>query len=212
MPNHEGRLHLYSDTHIFAAGSILYQIQNCKPKLIAYANKRLPEAVRNYSIAINIPSFSHLLKGVDFDAIVDHLALTHTIKSKPKPVTTRIKRLLELISLYSFNLYYMKGKDMILGDFLSRQMHDTSNPHEIIPISFNMYYTLYETYYKIETTDKYLVQTCSQMKATGINLPEVHSARKTLATSMPIEKQKPQIQGKQVDKNRPKLGRGRAGM
>ena len=29
---------------------------------------------------------------------------------------------------------------------------------------------------------------------------------------MPLEKQKPQIQGKQVDKNRPKLGRGRAGM
>ena len=29
---------------------------------------------------------------------------------------------------------------------------------------------------------------------------------------MPIEKQKPQIQEKQVDNNRPKLGRGRAGM
>ena len=49
----------------------------------AYASKRLPEAARNYSItelelcglAINIASFSHLLKRVDFDAIVDHLAL-----------------------------------------------------------------------------------------------------------------------------------------
>ena len=29
---------------------------------------------------------------------------------------------------------------------------------------------------------------------------------------MPIEKQKPQIQEKQVNNNRPKLGRGRAGM
>ena len=72
---------------------------------------------------------------------------------------------------------------MILSDFLSRQMHDTSNPHEIIPISFNMYNTLYETYYRIETTDKYLVQTHSQTKATGINLPEVHGTRKTLVTS-----------------------------
>ena len=26
---------------------------------------------------------------------------------------------------------------MILSDFLSRQKHDNSNPHEIIPISFN---------------------------------------------------------------------------
>ena len=27
-------------------------------------------------LGINIASFAHLLKGVDFDAIVDHLALT----------------------------------------------------------------------------------------------------------------------------------------
>ena len=198
MPNHEGRFHLYFDTSKFAAGSTLYQIQNGKPKLIAYASKRLPEVVRSYLIkelelcglAINIASFSHLLKRVDFDAIVDHLALTNIIKTKAKPATTRIKRLLELISSYSFNLYYMKGKDMILSDFLSRQTHDRSNLHEIIPISFNMYNTLYETYYRIEMTDKYLVQTCSQMKATGINLPEVHSTRKTLVTCMPLEKQK----------------------
>ena len=127
MPNKTGRFHLYSDTSKFATGSALYQIQNGKSKLIAYANKRLPEAAKSYSItelelcalAINIASFSHLLKRVDFDAIVDHLALTHIIKSKMEPATIRIKRLLELISSYSFNLYYMKGKDMILSDFLS---------------------------------------------------------------------------------------------
>ena len=164
MPNHEGRFHLYSDTSKFTAGRALYQIQNGKPKLIANASKRLPETVRNYSItdlelcglAINIASFSHLLKSVDFYTIVDHLALIHIIKSKAEPATTRIKRLLELISSYSFNLYYMKGKDMILSDFLSRRMHDTSNPHEIIPISFNMYNILYETYYRIEMMDKIL--------------------------------------------------------
>ena len=127
MPNKTGRFHLYSDTSKFVTGSALYQIQGGKPKLIAYASKRLPEAARNYSItelelcglAINIASFAHLLKRVDFDAIVDHLALTHIIKSKAELATTRIKWLLELISSYSFNLYYMKGKDMILSDFLS---------------------------------------------------------------------------------------------
>ena len=93
-------------------------------------SKRLPEAAKSYSItelelcglAINIGSFSLLLKRVDFDAIVDHLALAHIIKSKMEPVTTRIKRLLEFISSYSFNLYYMKGKDMILSDFLLQQI------------------------------------------------------------------------------------------
>ena len=196
------------------AGSALYQIQNGKPKLIAYASERLPEAVRSYSIielelcglVINIASFSHLLKRVGFDAIVDHLALTHIIKSKAKPVTPRIKRLLELISSYAFKLYYMKGKDMILSNFLSRQTHDDSNPHEIIPISFNMYNILYETFYRIEIKDRYLVQTWSQMKVARIILLEVHGAKKAVT----IESPKPQVPIKQVDKKRPKLGQGRA--
>ena len=127
MPKKTGKFHLYSDTSKFVTGSALYQIQGGKPKLIAYASKRLPEAAKNDSItelelcglAINIASFAQLLKRVDFDAIVDHLPLTHIIKNKAEPATTRIKRLLELISSYSFNLYYMKGKDMILSDFLS---------------------------------------------------------------------------------------------
>ena len=62
-------------------------------------------------------------------------------------MTTRIKRLLELISSYSFNLYHMKGKDMILSDFLSWQNNDDSNLHEIIPISFNMYQILDDNCY-----------------------------------------------------------------
>ena len=56
-----------------------------------------------------------------------------------EPATTRTKRLLELISSYSFNLYYMKGKDMILSDFLLQQNNDDSNPNEIIPILFDKY-------------------------------------------------------------------------
>ena len=162
MPNCEGRFHLCLDMSNFATGSVLYQIENGKPRLIAYASKRLPEAVRCYSItelelcglAINIARFSHLLKRVDFDVIVDCLALTHIIKSKAELVTTRIKRMLELISSYSFNLYYMKGKDMILSDFLSRQTHDDSDPHNIIPKSFNKHNALHEKYYKIETNEK----------------------------------------------------------
>ena len=45
----------------------------------------------------------------------------------------------------------------------------------------------------------------------GVTLPEVHGARKTLDMSALPEKQKPQIHAKQVVKNIPKLGRGRAG-
>ena len=103
MPDKRARFLLYLDAGKFAIGSALYQVQNGKPKLIANARRRMPKAVRNYSIteleemcglAINIASFAHLLKRVDFDAMVDHLAITHIMKSKMEPATNRIKRLL----------------------------------------------------------------------------------------------------------------------
>ena len=101
LPDNKGGFHLYSDTSKLATGSASYQIQNGKPKLIANANKRLPKAARNYCIieielcglTINIASFVHLLKRVDFDAIV---ALMHIIKSKAELTTNKIKRLLEI--------------------------------------------------------------------------------------------------------------------
>ena len=74
-----------------------------------------------------------------------------------EPVTTRIKRLLELISSYSFNLYYMKGKDMILSDFLLQQNNYKSNPNEIIPISFDMCKILEDNLENF-CDDKYLIQ------------------------------------------------------
>ena len=186
LPDSKGRFHLYADTSKYAKGSALYQIQNRKAKLIAYASKRLPEASQNYSItelemcglAINIASFAHLLKRVNFDAIVDHLALVHILKSKTEPATTRIKRLLGVLSTYSFNLYYMKGKDIILSDFLSRHRIDRSNPHEIIPISFDMKAILKDKYYNVGKESKYIVHTHSQIKDKGIKLPEVHRTEK----------------------------------
>ena len=221
MPNKTGRFHLYSDTSKFVTGSALYQIQGGKPKLIVYASKRLPEAAKNYSItelelcelAITIASFAHLLKRVDFDAIVDHLALTRIIKSKVEPATTRIKRLLELISSYSFNLYYMKGKDMILSDFLSQQNNDDSNPSEIIPISFNTYDIL-EDNRNIDicerNNEKYLIQTCFQAKTSGTKFPEVHGVRKELNPNLTPEKQ--HAMAKQSITEKLQIGHGRAGL
>ena len=126
-------------------GNALHEFQDGKPRLIPYTSKRMPEAAKNYSItelemyglAINIATFSHLVRKVDFDALEDHLAIMHIMKSKMEPATNRIKRLLEVLSSYSINLYYIKGKDMVLNDFLSRQLGDKNDPHQIITISFN---------------------------------------------------------------------------
>ena len=51
---------------------------------------------------------------------------------------------------------------MILSDFLSRQKNDDNNPHDLIPISFNMRNILHDKYnniWRVRTEDKYLVQT-----------------------------------------------------
>ena len=232
LPDRHGRFQLYSDTSKFATGSALYQIQNRQPRLIAYASKRMPEAAKNYSItelemcglAMNIATFSHLLKKVDFDAIVNHLAITHIMRSKAEPATTQIKRLLELLSPYSFNLYYIKGKDMVLSNFLSRQKTDDSNPHELIPISFSLRDQVSDYFYCIDNEsnlprkDKYLVQTRSQVRSSGIRLPEIHGTNKGLDPHMQPGKQKSfpiQTVNKGMPTHpipRPRIGQGRAGL
>ena len=76
-------------------------------------SQRLPEAEKGYSItelepcrlAINIASFSHLHERFDFNAIGDHLAFTHIIKSKMQPVTTRIKKIVGIDKLLPIQVY-----------------------------------------------------------------------------------------------------------
>ena len=131
--------------------------------------------------------FLHLLKRVDFDAVVDHLAIMHIMKSKMEPATNRIKRLLEVLSAYSFNLYHIKGKDMVLSDFVSRQ-GDNSDPHQIIPISFHMKEILKQNYQNY-VKDTFLVQTRSQIKAKGVKVPTMNSTTKPLVQHDLPEKQ-----------------------
>ena len=91
---------------------------------------------------------------------------------------------------------------MVLSDYLSRQSNDNSDPHEIIPITFNMHE---ENYYKV---DSYLVQTRSQARSSGIKLPEVHGMRKNLDPNIKPEKQHANsIKGRVV---KPCIGQGRA--
>ena len=191
MPDRRGRFLLYSDTSKYATGSAIYQLQDRKPELIAYVSKRMLEAAKNYSItelemcglAINIASFAHLLKRVDFDTVVEHLTIMHIMKSKIEPATNRIKKLMEILSSYSFNLYYIKGKDMMLSDFLSRQIEDDNNLHEIIPISFNIKEILKENYQNM-VKDTCMVQTRSQAKAQA-NAPTVQSTKTIAQKAVP---------------------------
>ena len=107
---------------------------------------------------------------------------------------------------------------MILTDVLSRQRTEYSNPHEIIPISFDMQAILRDRYYNVgqEKESRYLIQTQSHSKTSGIKLPEVHGVDKGIDPSVKPEKQilkpiklamkpNPQVQSKA------RSGQGRTG-
>ena len=144
LPKADGRFILYSDTSKEGTGSSLWQIQEGKPKLLRYASKTLPEACTRYSatelemtgLLVNMNLWKNLLKHCEFDAAVDHVAVTQILKAKTEPATTRIMRLLDRLAAYSFNLYYVKGRDMIMADYLSRHRTKDSDTSELIPISF----------------------------------------------------------------------------
>ena len=144
LPKAEGRYILYSDTSIEGTGCSLWQIQEGKPRLIGYASKTLSEACSRYSVTelemtgllVNMNLWKNLLKHREFDAAVDHVAVAQIMKAKTEPAITTIMRLLDRLSAYIFNLYYVKGRDMILSDYLSRHRQKDLYPSELIPISF----------------------------------------------------------------------------
>ena len=197
LPKAEGRFILYSDTSIEGTGSSLWQMQEGKARLIGYASKTLPEACSRYSVTelemagllVNMNLWKNLLKHREFDAAVDHVAVAQIMKAKTDPATTRIMRLLDRLSAYSFNLYYVKGRVMILADYLSRNRSKDIDPLELIPTSFgcmDVYRGLLDTEIGLEV---YNIGTRSGTKASGEKPPEVHGADKALDPNLKPEHQ-----------------------
>ena len=126
-PNSTGHFVLVSDTSKIGCGAALYQKQRGKYHLIAYYSKKLPEAVERYSISeleltgvmANIAAFKHLLRNANFHVYCDHSPLVHILKGKREPPTLRLKKLIENLSEYKFDIYFLKGKEMHISDFLS---------------------------------------------------------------------------------------------
>ena len=199
LPKPGGRFILYCDLSRTHTGSSLWQVQEGKPKLIGYASKTLPAPAINYSVtelemtgmAVNIHLWRHLLHRVEFDCAVDHRAIPYIMKAKTLPATTRIMRLLEIFSGYAFNLYFVKGKDMKICDFLSRIDVDRGNPGEVIPISVNSFSMLnIMRKVTLHQANKLLVTTRSKTKAEGAALPPVHGVQKHLDPAVKPEHDK----------------------
>ena len=197
LPKAEGRFILYSDTSVDGTGSLLWQMQEGKARLLGYASKTLPEVSSRYSVTelemtgllVNMNLRKNLLKHSEFDAAVDHVAVAQIMKAKTEPATTKIMRLLDRLSAYSFNLYYFKGRDMILADYLSRNRNKDIDSSELIPIGFycmDIYRDLLDTE---AGSAVYNIGTRSSTKASGDKPPKVHGADKPLDPNLKPEQQ-----------------------
>ena len=114
--------------------------------------------------------WKNILKHREFDAAVDHVAVTQILKAKTEPASNRIMKLLDRLSAYSFNLYYLKGKDMKLSDYLSRHHNEDEDLSDLIPVSFC----------KLRDIEDFCVGTRASVKARGETVPEVHGVDKEL--------------------------------
>ena len=85
----------------------------------------------------NITAFKHILHNVEFMVYCDHSALVHIVQAKRGPPTLRLQKLVENLMCYKFKIKFLKGKEMYVTDFLSRNPNnDFKSPNEIIPIAF----------------------------------------------------------------------------
>ena len=145
MPTPTGEFVVYSDTSKVATGASLWQVQNGEEKLIAYHSKSLPPSAARWSISeleltglyYNLIGFKHALKGTYFQAKVDHSALTYIWKARTEPPTQRLKKILEKLQDFDFDLSYEKGINLKIADALSRNPAVDDIPGTpIAPIAF----------------------------------------------------------------------------
>ena len=123
--------------------------------------------------------WKYLLKHREFDAAVDHVTMNQILKAKTEPATTRIMRLLDRLATYSFNLYYVNGRDMIMADYLSPPPHWTKDT-ELIPFSF----CPMTTYYRCLEENAYCIGTRANAKVAGEVAPKAHGADKPLDVNL----------------------------
>ena len=123
-----------------------------------------------------------------------HAASVQIMKAKTKPATLHIMHLLDRPSPYSFNLYYAKGKDMSLADYLSRHCVSDDHTIDLIPISS----CCFSLFLHHNGFDTYHITMRSQANAAGEVLSKVQGTDKALDPHV-----KPEHQSKGVIQTAP---------
>ena len=80
--------------------------------------------------------WQHFLGRREFDCVIDHMAAVYIIRGKDQPKTKRIENLLEKLQGWNFVVYYVKGKDLKIADWMSRaDIKDDDDPRIVVPVS-----------------------------------------------------------------------------
>lgn len=126
------KLELFVDASGKGAGGCLMQKQNGEYRVIAYASMSFSEAQTNYStiereltaIRWGIQSFKPFIYGIKFILYTDHKPLIYMQNMSPH--NSRIRRTLDELSEYDFDIKYRPGINNEAADCLSRINVDTN--------------------------------------------------------------------------------------
>ncbi|KAK7879850.1 hypothetical protein WMY93_033485 [Mugilogobius chulae] len=135
---------LHTDASVTGLGAALYQEQEGKLRVIAYASLGLSQSESHYPahklefLALKwavTEKFQDYLYGAEFTVVTDSNPLTYILTTAKLDATGH--RWLAALSTYSFKLLYRAGKQNIDADALSRRPHlrssdETPNDAELI--------------------------------------------------------------------------------
>lgn len=137
-PIEDCQFNLMVDASNVAIGAALQQFDGEKMQPIAFFSKKLSPAEQKYAtfdrellaIYLAIKHFRYFLEGREFIVFTDHAPLTKALGSKTER-SPRQTRHLEYISEFTSDIRYIKGKENLVADALSRICVDEVNDSKI---------------------------------------------------------------------------------
>jgi hypothetical protein len=119
----KGNIVLYTDASDLAIGAVLMEDK----RVIAYESRKLSPAELNYPVyekellvvIHSLKVWRHYLLGVKFKIETDHQSLRY-LSTQPN-LSRRQCRWMELLQEFDFDIEYVKGKENVVADALSRR-------------------------------------------------------------------------------------------
>lgn len=156
---------IHTDASTKALGAVLYQEQDGKKRVIAFASRALSKSEKNYSafklefLALKwavTEKFSDYLVGTHFTVLTDNNPLTYILTSAKLDATGQ--RWASALGEYSFDIFYRPGLKNADGDGLSRYPYSEQEEESRVRID-----TEQEEGHRVKMDDKSVKAVCSCM-------------------------------------------------